>query len=103
MYQQTLRNQTLLCEDANRGNLNTIAENDSDEEKDKNEKFDTQAASNEASFLDGMPQEIDQALVEKVYSSDWNERQSAMEQLRDALKNKKAVTEEYSIELFSVL
>jgi hypothetical protein len=26
-----------------------------------------------------------------------------MEQLRDTLKNKKAVTEEYSIELFSVL
>jgi len=66
MYQQTLRNQTLLCDDANRGNLNTIAEGDEDDEKNGQEKLDTVAGSNENSFLDGMPQEIDQALVEKV-------------------------------------
>jgi hypothetical protein len=55
-----------LCDDANRGNLNTIAEGDEDDEKNGQEKLDTVAGSNENSFLDGMPQEIDQALVEKV-------------------------------------
>lgn len=50
-----------------------------------------------------MPQEIDQAIVEQVYSSEWSERQSAMEKLKEQLKNKITISEEYSIELFSVL
>jgi len=102
MYQQTLRNQILMREDpVNSKNLDTI--NEEDESTNLLTKLDNKQESPEASFMDGMPQEIDQALVEKVYSSDWNERQNAMEQLRDTLKAKKTITEEYSIELFSVL
>jgi len=76
----------------NSKNLDTI--NEEDESTNLLTKLDNKQESPEASFMDGMPQEIDQALVEKVYSSDWNERQNAMEQLRDTLKAKKTITEE---------
>jgi hypothetical protein len=87
--------------------MNAIDEEGTGEEEDDEdalmEKLETQDGGDHNDTFTDMPQEIEQKLVEQVYSADWNERQSAMEKLRDNLKNRKSISEEYAIELFSVL
>jgi len=105
MFQQSIRNQsvknTVNLEKSDKFvNLETIKEKFDESE---NANDDDENNSSDDKYQEGLPQEIDQAIVEQVYSSDWNERQSAMEKLKECLKSKNTVSEEYSIELFSVL
>lgn len=95
MFQQSLKNQE--------NRLDTLNNEDIRKEFNKTEAETEDITSDNQDYLDNMPQEIDQAIVEQVYSSDWNERNSAMEKLKKQLTEKSSVSEEYAIELFSVL